>query len=447
MRNLNRKIPNPKFQIRNIFGFRASDFVLSSFLFVSLFLVPLAVSAAQPLTYRYQHHLFFLDPDKYPEWQTVEETWVSDGVSIRPPANFRVDGDVLPELPVGIVRNVHPDWDRAAIRAAIDENIAKQIDRDPGNVVISRDDQGEIIFEGVGMVGRRVDLDNSVTLTIEAIKQGVTDIILPVEELQPQIVVDDSELRELGIKEVITVGESNFSGSPNARRHNIAVGLEQFNGALIESGAIFSFNEILGPVNRATGYLPELVILGDRTLPEYGGGLCQVSTTAYRGVWEYGFPIVKRRNHSFAVRYYSPQGTDATIYPPHSDMQFKNDSPGAILIQTHIDGDMAYYIYYGTKDNRSSEIIGPYTWGHKNPPADRLEYITTLPPGEERQVQGPVPGLQAMWYRVLQLPGDSEETIESYFSFYEARPRLTQVGVVEGSNLLQNEELRMQNEE
>jgi len=434
MRNRRIEIRNSKFETRNFFGFRASDFVLSS-VFLLFLLVPLVSHAAQPLTYRYLHHLFFLDPDEFSQWQHSTEEWIFEGSTIRIPASFRVDGDVLPALPMGVIRNIHPDWDRDAIRSTLAEHIAAQIDRDPGTVVITRNDQDDIVFGGIGMLGRRVNLDSAVALTIEAIEQGVTDIILPVEELQPQIAVEDKELRSLGIREVIALGESDFSRSPTARRHNIAVGLEQFNGALIDQGATFSFNEVLGPVNRSTGYLPELVILGDRTLPDYGGGLCQVSTTAFRGVWEYGFPIVKRRNHSFAVRYYSPQGTDATIYPPHTDVQFKNDSPGAILIQTHIDDDLAYYIYYGTDDGRHSEIIGPYIWGHKNPSEDRTEYTTELAPGETRQVQKRVPGLQAMWYRVVQRSGEDAE-IESYHSFYEARSQLTQVGVVEGSSLL-----------
>jgi vancomycin resistance protein YoaR len=181
-------------------------------------------------------------------------------------------------------------------------------------------------------------------------------------------------------------------------------------------------------VNASTGYWQELVILGERTLPDYGGGLCQVSTTAYRGAWEYGFPITQRRNHSFAVRYYSPAGTDATIYPPSADMKFLNDSGHAILLQTYVDGDNAYYIYYGTDDGRQSEIIGPYTWGSMAPPPDRTEYTTDIPPGTTRKVGERVPGVHAAWFRAVRYP-DQEEQIESFYSIYEARPYFLQIGV------------------
>jgi len=139
-------------------------------------------------------------------------------------------------------------------------------------------------------------------------------------------------------------------------------------------------------VDGSTGYLKELVIKGDRTVPDYGGGLCQVGTTAYRGVWEYGFPILERRNHSYTVSHYAPVGTDATIYPGAVDMRFKNDSPGALLIQTYQKDNQAYFIYYGTQDSRTVELAGPYTWDHVAPPPDRFEFTTDIPPGTKKKL-------------------------------------------------------------
>jgi vancomycin resistance protein YoaR len=244
----------------------------------------------------------------------------------------------------------------------------------------------------------------------------------------------------MGIKEVVTVGESDFSGSPGPRRHNIAVGLARFNGHTIARGEEFSFDAVLGPVNASTGYQKELVILGERTLPDYGGGLCQVSTTAYRGAWEYGLPITDRRNHSFAVRYYGPQGTDATVYPPHTDLQFTNDTPGALLLQTHVENDKAYFIYYGTRDERTSTVYGPYTWGQQEPPPPRSEYTADIPAGTMRKVGDAVPGMHAAWFRVLEhmtASGARVSSVDGTYSIYEARPLFTQIGVSQDSPLLQ----------
>jgi vancomycin resistance protein YoaR len=247
-------------------------------------------------------------------------------------------------------------------------------------------------------------------------------------ETQPTVTVTDPELRAAGIKEIVTIGESEFSNSPANRRHNIATGLAKFNGHLIPKDTVFSFDETLGPVDGSTGYLKELVIKGDQTVPDYGGGLCQVSSTAYRGVWEYGFPITQRRNHSYSVNHYAPYGTDATVYPPNVDIKFKNDSPGALLMQTYAKGDLAFFVYYGTHDARESDVLGPYVWDRVPPPPDRTEYTTDLAPGEKKKVGERVPGLKAAWYRIVKSP-DGTEKMEPVFSNYQARPLYYLVGV------------------
>jgi vancomycin resistance protein YoaR len=396
----------------------------------ALLLAPVFARAATPiLTYRYDHLLFTVNPVLYPQWKHQTETWMYGGMQIVPQQSWRVDGDTVPPLPAEVQKTAGSDWDRAAIAATLYARIGSAFEREPGTVAISNTGTGgAVVFDGVGLTGRRILMDDLVTLTIAAMERGIADIQMPVEEIQPQITAIPQELRDRGITEVIAVGESNFAGSPLNRRHNIAVGLSRFNGHIVPKGTTFSFNEVLGPVTQATGYKPELVIMGDKTLPEYGGGLCQVSTTAYRGIWEYGFPIEQRRNHSFAVAYYGPQGTDATIYPPNTDMKFVNDGPSDLLIQTHVDGDQAYYIYYGTRDARTAEIVGPYTWGHTAAPAAKTEYTTDIPPGTTRKVGSAVPGLRAAWFRIVQMP-DAESATEGYYSFYEARPLYHQIGV------------------
>lgn len=389
------------------------------------------VSAAEPgaITYRYRHHLFTVRPGRYPEWRGLREEWLLYGQPTQPRPEWRAEGDVPQPLPPGVERVLVPDWNRNAIAATLAQVVGKPLARAPGKVIISRTASGAYAFSGVGLTGRSVDIDRTVALTIQAMDAGVPVVLLPVEEAQPDITVTDPDLIARGIKEVVTVGESDFSDSPVNRVHNIGVGLARFNGHLIPKGETFSFIKVLGPVNAAAGYRKELVILGDKTLPDFGGGLCQVSSTAYRGIWEYGLPIVQRRNHSFAVNHYSPQGTDATIYPPSTDLKFTNDTPGDLLMQTYADdNDRAYFIYYGTHDDRTSEIVGPFTWGQTPPPPEKTEYTTEIPPGTKRKVGSAVPGMKTVWYRLVK-PEGGELTEEEYFSSYQARPLFYQVGM------------------
>jgi vancomycin resistance protein YoaR len=321
-------------------------------------------------------------------------------------------------------------WDRDAIAASLEQRIGSQINQGAGSVRIARDASGAITFDGRGLPGRKLKARLAAELTIAALDQNVRLIQLPVEETPPAVDVADPELRAVGIRELVTVGESDFTGSPSNRKNNIQIGLGKFNGHLIPQGAEFSFNEVLGPVTPKEGYRKELTILGERTLPEYGGGLCQVSTTVFRGIFKAGFPITARRNHSFAVRYYAPPGTDATIYPPSIDLRFKNDSDGALLLQTLTEGDHAYVLTYGTAlRDRTVELVGPFVWDIVEPPEDRTAYTTEIPEGERRIVGTAVPGLKAMWYRYTAFR-DGREKVEPFFSQYEARPNFEEIGVV-----------------
>lgn len=390
-------------------------------------LFPLSAEAAGTMTFRHKHFLFNIPVKEFQAQKAQEHVWTLDGEPIQPAQEWMVDGDTPPPLPAGVREEQRPATDREAIKAVIQRYAGPTLDRDASDVTIRKDAAGKVVFDGVGLTGRKIDLDAAADLTAEAIAKGITDVELPVIETQPVVTVDDPELRAMGIKEVVTIGESDFSNSPANRRHNIATGLAKFNGHVIPKDTVFSFDETLGPVDGSTGYLKELVIKGDQTVPDYGGGLCQVSSTAYRGVWEYGFPIVQRRNHSYSVSHYFPQGTDATVYPPNVDIKFKNDSPGALLMQTYAKGDLAFFVYYGTHDDRRSTVIGPYIWDRVPPPPDRTEYTTDLAPGEKKKVGEKVPGLKAMWYRLL-TDAQGAEKIEPVYSSYEARPLYYLIG-------------------
>jgi vancomycin resistance protein YoaR len=214
------------------------------------------------------------------------------------------------------------------------------------------------------MTGRLVDRYQTTWAILDALQNGRTSV-------NPVILSQAStktlrETNDLGITELIGRGESKFSGSPKNRRQNIRVGTQKMTGVIIPQGATFSFNEHLGPVEASAGFLPELVIKKTGTVPELGGGLCQVSSTTFRAAMNAGLPIVERRNHSYAVSYYSPQGSDATIYPGAVDLRFTNDTPGSILVwPTFPDENHLVFEFYGTRDNRQVTLEQPVTYDRK----------------------------------------------------------------------------------
>jgi len=120
--------------------------------------------------------------------------------------------------------------------------------------------------------------------------------------------------------------------------------------------------------------LPELVIKENKTIPEYGGGLCQIATTNFRAALNSALPITERQSHSYAVQYYDPQGTDAAIYIPHPDLKFHNNTKNYILIQTSIYNNILTFEFYGTKDGRSVHFEGPEYWDQKPDKSFKAKY-------------------------------------------------------------------------
>ncbi len=245
------------------------------------------------------------------------------------------------------------------------EKIQLEINREPSNAVFGEKD-GNIIVESGGETGAVLGLNSSTKKISEEIQNSLkTDnknisVKLIIEEKEPEI--GRKMLEDLKITALVGQGKSNFAGSPKNRRFNIAVGSAKFNNVIIPANKEFSFVETLGEVTEKEGYLPELVIKGDRTIPELGGGLCQVSTTAFRAAIYAGLPITERKPHAYPVAYYNPQGMDATIYPPHPDLRFKNDTGGPILIQTKIVKNELTFNFFGVKQERVVKIIGPNTY-------------------------------------------------------------------------------------
>ncbi|MBM3255995.1 MAG: hypothetical protein FJZ04_00795 [Candidatus Moranbacteria bacterium] len=264
------------------------------------------------------------------------------------------------------------DVDREKITRFLDEKIKGKIYQEKINGVLAIEN-GALVEVQPSRGEITVDIEKALDIVIASFKNSQYFIELPVVEIPAAVSLKKAQ--ELGVNNLMGTGESNFTGSPTNRRHNIRVGAGKFNGAVIGEGETFSFLKTLGPVDKSTGYLPELVIKKDKTIPEYGGGMCQVSSTCFRAAVNSGLRVVERQNHAYPVQYYSPQGTDATVYIPRPDLKFVNDTPGPILIQTRIEGNLLFFDFFGQKDGRRVELEGPRTWDKKPDGSMKAEWI------------------------------------------------------------------------
>lgn len=241
-------------------------------------------------------------------------------------------------------------------------SVAKDINQKAIDATLTVEGDRATVFQQ-SQDGRAVDLETTAKTISENILATTPEATVPLTVITTKADVTSETIDQLGIKELLSEGVSYFPGSSANRLTNIRVGAKRYNGVLLKPGQVFSFGELLGKVGPEQGYKEGRVILEGRTESQYGGGLCQVSSTAFRAALLAGLPILERYNHSFAVEYYTAPygvpGVDATIYYPQVDFKFRNDTSNHILIQTEMVGTTLKFRFYGTKE-KSGIIRGPF---------------------------------------------------------------------------------------
>lgn len=305
-------------------------------------------------------------------------------------------------------------FDKELIQDYLKKEISPEIDLPANNAKFEIKD-GKVLEFQTSKDGRELNIGLTVEKLESELLKNENEVEIVVSEVKSNIQM--KEVNDFGIKELLGTGQSNFVGSPKNRRHNIAIGAASVNGILIEPDEEFSLIKTLGDIDKESGYLPELVIKEGRTVPEYGGGLCQIGTTVFRGALSTGLPITLRRNHSYRVSYYEPAGTDATIYDPWPDLRFINDTGRHILIQSRIEGDNLYFDFWGTNDGRVATTTYPVIYNIVKPAPTKIIETLDLAPGEKKCTEHAHNGADAYFDYTVTYPNDEikEERFKSHY--------------------------------
>jgi vancomycin resistance protein YoaR len=313
------------------------------------------------------------------------------------------------------------------------EPLLPDLERDPENARFYFDDEtGELVLIQAAVIGRSLDIRNSIKAINIGLLAGEHEIPLALQTTDP-IVGDDATAAELGISEPVSVVSTYFTGSSPERIQNITTASKAFHGLLVAPGEELSMADVLGDISLDNGYAEALIIYGDRTIQGLGGGVCQVSTTLFRAAFFGGYPIVERHPHAYRVGYYeigstSPgPGLDATVFVPVVDMKFINDSPNWLLLETYVYSNYLLWKFYSTSDGRIvewsrniiSETEAPEPLYRENP---------DLPKGEIKQVDWEADGMDVIVYRTVTRDGEVlyQDTIKTHYlpwrAIYEYGP-------------------------
>ena len=242
-----------------------------------------------------------------------------------------------------------------------------------------------------GTPGFGLDIAPTIELVKQAISAGQyqTTLTPSLTAIQPSITVADiqANFSEIGkftttydYKGTAEDTEAQRAIIPN-RAFNVEKAADAINKQVIKPGEKWSFNDVVGDRNEKNGWKEANGIFGgDKLTLQYGGGVCQVSTTLYNALLR-AFPyieIVDRQRHSIPSTYVE-MGLDATVDTGHIDFVFKNTSDHPLYIY-------AYYTNNKMAKSRKRDLT-VVIYGQALPAGEEYKTRTVVvseePPGEE----------------------------------------------------------------
>ena len=232
--------------------------------------------------------------------------------------------------------------------------------------------------------------------------------------------------KELQSKEGATVQMSRFSTNfyhaTPSQAANIALTAKRLTGDIVAPGAIFSYNQAVGPYTQAGGYGWGRQFVGNRIVPSVGGGVCQGASTLYNAVLLANLSVVERHQHGLTVPYLPP-GRDATVTDSGGlDFRFRNSTNAPIVLWAQTQDRILTIAIYGRheppKVTIETRVLERY------PYATEYVYDPKLAPGEEQVAAPGQEGASSVTTEVITLPDGKTERRTLSRDHYRASPRV-----------------------
>ena len=196
---------------------------------------------------------------------------------------------------------------------------------------------------------------------------------------------------------------TSLGGRSFSQRHNALLALRELDGAVIKAGEEFSFNRRVGTFSRDQGYRKAPVSYNGQLIDDWGGGVCQASTTLYNAALLSGLRIVERNRHRFCPSYVPP-GRDAAVAFSNIDLRFVNPYDFPLRVHAFIDHDKARVDIYSARPLQvHPEVLQSVV--HREPPA--TFYLGSRSSSRRVRNSGKA-GMEVVVYRMM---GSSREII------------------------------------
>ena len=247
--------------------------------------------------------------------------------------------------------NLTAEYDSALLTEKLNA-IAAKINRDPVNALCRFSADGSI--EKIpGVIGKKLDTEELAAI----LKEPLTTLNIPkgAIDLKPEDIIPFVTTEDIAAIDSV-LGKYSTYYYPGDRGDNIWLAANSISNKIVKPAWVFSFNDTVGERSRANGYKVAGVIIDGRPGIDYGGGVCQVSSTLYNAVLLAGLTPTDRTPHYFQSTYIG-YGRDATVADGQIDLKFRNDLLHNVYLIAEAYGSTLSVYVLGTKaDLRGAEI-------------------------------------------------------------------------------------------
>lgn len=294
--------------------------------------------------------------------QEITDSYLEQAQQIASgPVTVKVDGQTA-EIPVDIfTKDISVEVEGTTMNFAYNgKDLSKEIVKRTTNLLTDAKD-ARFVFEGgkpvikAGKAGTTIDEEELVAEFAKAASSETRTAEIKLVEFESEDSVES--LKKLGIKEKVASFSTPVPYAP-PRTENLRVAAERVTGTLVKPGEEFNLIEVIGPISAANGYHNSGVIVNGVHTEGMGGGLSQMSTTAYNAGFFAGMTDIAHRPHTVWFNRY-PMGRESTLYSGSIDMIWRNDSSTGILMRSYISNNQLVVEAWGTKTYEVTTTTSP----------------------------------------------------------------------------------------
>ncbi len=279
--------------------------------------------------------------------------------------------------------------------------LAAQTDRQPKDAILTIVPKNKTVILTPAVVGRKLEIEKTVAQAFQTTPNQLPFVINLIFTQQAPKITDD---HYAGINTVLATYTTSFNPWDSERNANLRLATGRIHGTVLKPGETFSYNQIVGHRTQQEGFRMAPVILDGKLVPDWGGGVCQVSSTLYNAALLADLDIVDRSNHGRAIGYV-PLGFDATVVDGQIDFKFKNNLKRPVILHSVLSDNELTFSILGDAKDVPPPIELDYVVHKVIEPIEIKQPDATLETGKEVVDESPQRGFRVSTYRIRTING------------------------------------------